>query len=127
MRRFSDLGAVRGYCERNCEQYLVYNGWVLDVCGFEHPGPQNLVVSNVGKDVTALFDERGHSSYAHELCERMAVGYIGEAASKPGQVLGPARETMTAEEQVIHKKLDNFIDITKPLVPQVKLLSNKEY
>ena len=127
MRRFSDIGALRGFCELNREQFVVYNGWVLDVRGFSHPGPQQLVSSNVGKDVTKLFEERGHSSYARELCERMAVGYIGEAESKPGQLLSHARETMTAEEEAIHKKLDSFIDVTKPLVPQVKLLTNKEY
>lgn len=127
MQRFNDLASVRSRCEHNGEQYVIYKSWVLDVSGFSHPGPQNLVLSNVGKDVTMLFDERGHSSYAHELCERMAVGYIGEAASKPGQLLCPARETMTAEEEAIHKRLDKIIDITQPLVPQVKLLSNAEY
>ena len=127
MQRFSNLAAVRRRCERDREQLLVYNGWVLDVRGFSHPGPQHLVSSNLGKDVTTFFDDRGHSSYARELCERMAVGYIGDVASKPGQLLGPAKETMTAEEAAIHQKLDDFIDITKPLVPQVKLLSNQEY
>eukprot|EP01043_Picozoa_sp_COSAG02_P007598 COSAG02_NODE_230_length_28060_cov_5.226816_13_plen_313_part_00 len=127
MRRFSDLGALRDCCKANGGQFVVYNRWVLDVRGFSHPGPQQLVLSNVGEDVTKLFDERGHSSYARELCEQMAVGYIGEAESKPGQLLSHARETMTAKEEAIHKKLDSFIDITKPLVPQVKLLTNEEY
>ncbi len=127
MQRFTDLAAVRSHCEREGEQYVVYKGWVLDVSGFSHPGPQHLVLSNVGNDVTMLFDERGHSSYARELCERMTVGYIGATATKPGQLLGPVRETMTAEEEAIHKKLDKIIDITQPLVPQVKLLSNAEY
>eukprot|EP01047_Picozoa_sp_COSAG01_P082143 COSAG01_NODE_16657_length_1217_cov_1.319320_1_plen_221_part_00 len=57
----------------------------------------------------------------------MAVGYVGEAASRPGQLLGPARETMSAEEEAIHRKLDATIDITQPIVPQVERLSNKEY
>ena len=36
---------------------MVYGNDVLDVEKFEHPGPQELIVENIGTDCTELFDE----------------------------------------------------------------------
>ena len=120
-QRFDDLDAVRDFNIQQGRACVVYAGWVLDVGAFKHPGPQSLIASNVGKDITAAFDERGHSAFAKELCERLSVGFVG-AASGRGQVVGPARATMSAEESAIHDKLDRVIDVGKPLLPQVRAL-----
>jgi hypothetical protein len=36
-------------------------------------------------------------------------------------------EGISEEEAAIHKKLDETVDITKPLIPQVKKMSNREF
>ena len=127
MRRFGDVPAVARCCAEEGEKLVVYAGWVLDVRAFAHPGPQSLIGANVGKDITAAFDGRGHSAYAQELCQRLAVGLVG-GASKSGQLLlGPGGGGRSAEERAIHKKLDAEVDITKPLMPQVEKMSNREF
>ena len=34
---------------------------------------------------------------------------------------------LSKEEQEIHDRLDALIDIKKPLLPQIKLMTNKEF
>lgn len=63
----------------------------------------------------------------------MTVGKIGskEATGKgSGGKLAENNynpEGISEEEAAIHKKLDETVDITKPLIPQIKLMSNKEF
>ena len=52
MKKFSDIEAVRAAKRK----YVVYQNQVLDVEGFEHPGSQELIEDNLGKDVTEMFD-----------------------------------------------------------------------
>ena len=113
---------------KNGKQWVIYDNAVLDVSGWSHPGPQKLITSNIGRDVTKMFNQRGHSEYAKELCERMTVGYIGDETVK-GQLLDKAYSNMSEEEKAIHKRLmdPKVIDITKPLCPQIAKLTNREF
>ena len=72
MKKFSNIDAVRAAKRK----YMVYQNQVLDMEGFEHPGSQDLIEDNLGKDVTKMFDQQGHSSYAVSLMEKLKVGYI---------------------------------------------------
>jgi len=53
--------------------------------------------------------------------EKLRVGYI------QGHKLLELDDTMTKEERQLHEKLDRMVDITKPLVPQVRAMTNKEF
>ena len=55
---------------------MTYGTRVLDVASFKHPGPQKLITENIGKDVTELFDDIGHSASAQEMVKDLTVGYI---------------------------------------------------
>jgi cytochrome b involved in lipid metabolism len=72
MKKFEDINAVKAAKQK----YLVYKNQVLDVEGFDHPGSVELIEDNLGKDVTELFDQQGHSSHARSLMEKLKVGYI---------------------------------------------------
>lgn len=95
---------------------------VLDVERFEHPGPQELITENIGTDCTELFNEQGHSKAAVEMCLNLKVGFIQQ-----NQLLANQWAKVTQEEKEIHDKLDAMIDIRKPLIPQVRKLTNKEF
>ena len=112
----------------NSKQWVIYDNAVIDVAGWSHPGPQKLITKNIGRDVTEMFDRRGHSEYAKELCERMTIGYIGDEAVN-GQLLNKAYSNMSDEEKAIQKRLmdPKVIDITKPICPQVAKLTNREF
>ena len=116
------------YGAKNGQQWVIYDNAIVDVAGFRHPGPQKLISNNLGRDVTKMFDQRGHSEFAKELCERMTVGYIGDETVN-GQLLNKAYANMSEEEKAIHKRLQDpkVMDITKPLCPQVAKLTNREF
>ena len=54
----------------------------------------------------------------------MTVGYINRSE---GGLLDNAYDTLSAEEKAIHERLDSWLDIKKPLIPQVKKMTNKEF
>ena len=58
------------------KQYVIYGDRVLDVATFKHPGPQKLITENIGKDVTELFDDIGHSASAQDMVKDLTVGFI---------------------------------------------------
>eukprot|EP00927_Polykrikos_kofoidii_P082699 TRINITY_DN8288_c0_g1_i1.p1 TRINITY_DN8288_c0_g1~~TRINITY_DN8288_c0_g1_i1.p1 ORF type:complete len:359 (+),score=70.43 TRINITY_DN8288_c0_g1_i1:43-1119(+) len=124
--RVRDIDELQALCKSHNKDYMVYEQNVLDVTNFKHPGAQSLITKNVGKDVTKLFDDRGHSSYAKELCERLTVGYFGDQR-EAGKLLKKSFGTMSKEEEEIHVRLDEIIDLKKPLLPQVKKLTTKEF
>lgn len=101
---------------------MIYQNQVLDVEDFQHPGPQDLIESNLGKDITELFDDQGHSGYAKELCQKLSIGFI-----QSNQLLENQWDKLTQEEKLIHDRLDKMIDVKKPLVPQIRKMSNKEF
>lgn len=77
--------------------------------------------------MSTLFEDQQHSNYARELCEKMTVGYLPETADTAGQLLDNAYATLSAEEQQTHKDLDKWVDLKKPLLPQIKKMTNKEF
>eukprot|EP00416_Gambierdiscus_australes_P025392 CAMPEP_0171062740 /NCGR_PEP_ID=MMETSP0766_2-20121228/5214_1 /TAXON_ID=439317 /ORGANISM="Gambierdiscus australes, Strain CAWD 149" /LENGTH=354 /DNA_ID=CAMNT_0011518549 /DNA_START=40 /DNA_END=1104 /DNA_ORIENTATION=+ len=123
---FKSVSEVEEYCRSEDKQFVVYHRSVLDVAGFKHPGPQTLIQGNIGKDITQDFNGRKHSDFAKELCERLTVGYIGSPL-QAGELLAKSYSTMDEEEIEIHKHLDKTLDMKKPLVPQVRRMSNKEF
>ena len=101
----------------------------MDVENFKHPGPQKLIDENVGKDITELFDDIGHSASAVKMMEDLHVGYVkrDESKKREGALMSNAYDSVSAEEKAMHDRLDSLIDIKKPLIPQIRKLTNEEF
>lgn len=128
MAVFESAEAVTEACRKDGKAYLIFEDQVLDVAGFSHPGPQALISANLGKDITHAFTKQGHSDHARYLCQRLAVGHIGQHLFA-GQLLPNliGSSDITEEERQIHARLDEMIDVRKPLIPQVRKLTNREF
>ena len=106
------------------KQFIIYDNKVVNVEGFKHPGPQKFISDNIGKDVTKLFNETGHSATAQEMIDTMTIGYI---PSNDGKLLENKYVNVSSEEKAVHERLDSLIDMKKPLIPQVMNLTNSEF
>ncbi|KAL2826562.1 cytochrome b5-like heme/steroid binding domain-containing protein [Aspergillus pseudoustus] len=65
---------------------LIIDGKVYDVSDFkeEHPGGEDFLLDQAGKDVTELFEDAGHSPEAREILSTLTVGTIpSDAPSRP--------------------------------------------
>ncbi|KAG9299220.1 hypothetical protein G9A89_013868 [Geosiphon pyriformis] len=62
--------------------YIAVHGKVYDVTNFidEHPGGEEVLLDEGGKDATEAFDDVGHSEEAYEILKRH---YIGELKDAP--------------------------------------------
>ena len=80
-------------------------------------------------DIKDLFIDQEHSEYAMEQLKDLTIGYIQETAPSKGALLKNdyIPEGMSKEEEEIHKRLDKMVNITKPLIPQVKKMTNREF
>jgi len=125
---FESPEAVLEACRRDSKSLLIYEGKVLDVSKFSHPGPQALITDSIGKDITHAFNKQGHSDHAKVLCDRLIVGSLGRVVQ--GKLLPNPHgdsDLLTPEEQDVHTRLDQLIDISKPLMPQVRKMTNREF
>lgn len=125
---FESPEAVLEACRRDNKSLLIYEGKVLDASKFSHPGPQALITNNIGADITQAFNKQGHSDHAKVLCDRLIVGTLGKVVQ--GKLLPNPHgdsDLFTPEEQEVHTRLDQLIDISKPLMPQVRKMTNKEF
>ncbi|NXP80840.1 CYB5B protein, partial [Ramphastos sulfuratus] len=77
------------------EAWLVIHGRVYDVTRFleEHPGGEEVLLEQAGRDATESFEDVGHSTDAREMLKQY---YIGEVHPKTGQ-----GETVTAALRVV--------------------------
>ncbi|KAK0546445.1 hypothetical protein OC846_004211 [Tilletia horrida] len=65
--------------------WLLVHGKVYNVTTFmdEHPGGDEVLLSEAGKDATEAFEDVGHSDDARKLLPPLLVGTIEEGVSKP--------------------------------------------
>ncbi|NXG36475.1 CYB5B protein, partial [Dromaius novaehollandiae] len=65
---------------RNCsrEAWLVIHGRVYDVTRFleEHPGGEEVLLEQAGRDATESFEDVGHSTDAREMLKQYYIGEI---------------------------------------------------
>merc|ERR1740121_1422748 len=103
MIAFDSVADVMEACRKDGKAFLVFEDRVLDVAKFSHPGPQALITSNIGKDITQAFAKQGHSSYARSLCERLTVGCIGQGVAQGHLLPNPFKDSeFTEEERQVH-------------------------
>uniref|UniRef100_A0A8C2TU56 Cytochrome b5 type B n=1 Tax=Coturnix japonica TaxID=93934 RepID=A0A8C2TU56_COTJA len=70
----------------NREAWLVIHGRVYDVTRFleEHPGGEEVLLEQAGRDATESFEDVGHSTDAREMLKQYYVGEIHPDDRKKG-------------------------------------------
>jgi 4-hydroxysphinganine ceramide fatty acyl 2-hydroxylase len=129
--------------------WVIFNNKVYDVTEFaqDHPGGDDIVLEYAGKDITAIMSDRDshdHSDSAFEMLEEYLIGTLavheadgairhweGQRASIHRRRLGLLEKeaeyrTYTDENFVpsltdarVDVKAHQFLDLSKPLVPQM--------
>lgn len=82
-----------------------------------------MITGAIGEDITDQFDDQGHSNFAKELVQRLTVGHL----RFQHDLLDNAYDTVSEEEKRVHERLNSWLDVKKPLLPQVKKMSNREF
>ncbi|CDH55943.1 cytochrome b5 [Lichtheimia corymbifera JMRC:FSU:9682] len=64
--------------------WLVVHNKVYNVTEFvqEHPGGEEVLLDEAGKDATESFEDIGHSDEAREILEKYLIGELDEASKK---------------------------------------------
>ncbi|XP_042336595.1 cytochrome b5 type B isoform X2 [Sceloporus undulatus] len=67
------------------ETWLVIHGRVYDVTRFldEHPGGEEVLLEQAGRDATESFDDVGHSMDAKEMLKQYLIGEVHPSDQKP--------------------------------------------
>ncbi|KAK9885989.1 hypothetical protein WA026_014775 [Henosepilachna vigintioctopunctata] len=75
---------VKKHCDNKSAWIVVQNN-IYDITSFlnEHPGGEEVLLEQSGKDASDPFEDVGHSSDARELMIRYKVGEIIESERKP--------------------------------------------
>jgi len=68
--------------------WLLVSGKVYNVSKFldEHPGGDEVILAEAGKDATEAFEDVGHSDEARDLLKDMYIGEFGGASKKSSYV-----------------------------------------
>lgn len=69
--------------------WVVVEGRIYDVTQFvdEHPGGEEVLLDNAGKDATSAFTDVGHSNNAIQLRESFLIGHIADQYSPPKETV----------------------------------------
>lgn len=81
--------------------WVVINGCVYDVTQFvdEHPGGEEVLLDNAGKDATSAFTDVGHSNDAIELREGFLIGRVASTEPSP-ETTPPSEERKPIPTQI---------------------------
>ncbi|KAI8340920.1 cytochrome b5 protein [Chlamydoabsidia padenii] len=73
--------------------WLVIHNKVYDITEFvlEHPGGEEVLRDEAGKDATVSFEDIGHSSDAREILEKYHIGELDEASRVTNYEFDPIR------------------------------------
>ncbi|NXC41454.1 CYB5B protein, partial [Penelope pileata] len=74
----------------NREAWLVIHGRVYDVTRFleEHPGGEEVLLEQAGRDATESFEDVGHSTDAREMLKQYYIGEIHPVRTSPLSNMG---------------------------------------
>lgn len=78
------LAEVKGHNDSKSSWIVIHNN-VYDVTQFlnEHPGGEEVLLEQAGKDGSEAFEDVGHSSDARDLMVKYKVGEVVESERKP--------------------------------------------
>ncbi|KAI9490378.1 cytochrome b5-like heme/steroid binding domain-containing protein [Zychaea mexicana] len=74
---------IKKHDKRN-DLYVVIHNKVYDITAFlsEHPGGEEVLLDEGGRDATESFEDIGHSDDARELLKKYLVGELDEKVSR---------------------------------------------
>ncbi|CEG81673.1 Putative Cytochrome b5 [Rhizopus microsporus] len=74
------LNEVAQHKSKN-DLWLVIHNKVYDITSFvvEHPGGEEVLIDEAGKDATEAFEDIGHSDEAREMLDKYQIGVLDEA------------------------------------------------
>ncbi|KAI9307936.1 cytochrome b5 [Cunninghamella echinulata] len=81
--------------------WLVVHNKVYDITPFvlEHPGGEEVLLDEAGKDATESFEDIGHSDEAREILAKYLIGELDEASRVSNHKLNPIRAGELPEEK----------------------------
>nr|CAH7730482.1 unnamed protein product [Callosobruchus chinensis] len=85
-KQYYSLAEVKSHKDKNSTWMVIHNS-VYDVTTFlqEHPGGEDSLLDEAGKDATEAFEDVGHSSDAKEMMIKYKIGELIEADRKDYQ------------------------------------------
>ncbi|KAL7725941.1 hypothetical protein ACLKA6_017986 [Drosophila palustris] len=83
----------------NKDTWLLIHNNVYDVTAFlnEHPGGEEVLIEQAGKDATENFEDVGHSNDAREMMKKYKIGEL--VASERTSVAQKSEPTWSSEQQ----------------------------
>ncbi|KAI9493577.1 cytochrome b5-like heme/steroid binding domain-containing protein [Zychaea mexicana] len=81
--------------------WMVIHNKVYNVTAFvqEHPGGEDVLLDESGKDATEAFEDIGHSDEAREILEKYLVGELDEKSRTPEKTYSSIRAGELPEEK----------------------------
>ncbi|KAF9095226.1 hypothetical protein BGX29_006574 [Mortierella sp. GBA35] len=92
--------------------YLAVGGKVYDCTEFidEHPGGEEVLFDEAGKDATESFEDVGHSDEAREVMYKMYVGeYQADGSAKPKSASSTTPKPIPAGESADSGRLVSWV------------------
>uniref|UniRef100_A0A2K6VWT7 Cytochrome b5 n=1 Tax=Onchocerca volvulus TaxID=6282 RepID=A0A2K6VWT7_ONCVO len=88
--------------------WLIIDNNVYDVTKFlqEHPGGDEVLLEQAGRDATESFKDIGHSRDAVEMTKEYLIGYLSDASAKEA-----AGDKKKSAAPIIAKKVESWTDI----------------
>lgn len=102
--------------------WVTLNGKVYDVTSFlpDHPGGDDLVLQEAGKDVEAAMKDAGHSESAYDMMEEFVIGRLGAGESLVDEDWVPADDFHPEDtDEAKDFEKNQFLDLRKPLLKQM--------
>ncbi|CAO3625232.1 unnamed protein product [Cunninghamella blakesleeana] len=94
--------------------WLVVHNKVYDITKFvlEHPGGEEVLLDEAGKDATESFEDIGHSDEAREILEGYLIGELDETSKVHNHKFDPIRAGELPEE----KKSGSALRVLVPVI-----------
>lgn len=74
------LNDVRSSCDHCCVQYYRWTNISCLIFVSQHPGGEEVLLEQAGKDATEEFEDVGHSSDAREVMQKYKIGELVEVS-----------------------------------------------
>ncbi|EPB92130.1 cytochrome b5 [Mucor circinelloides 1006PhL] len=88
----------------------------------EHPGGEEVLLDEAGKDATEAFEDIGHSDEAREILEKYLVGTLDEASQNSTYKFNVIRAGELPEEK---KQSGSFLRVVLPALAVVGVIAYK--
>ncbi|CEP16286.1 hypothetical protein [Parasitella parasitica] len=104
--------------------WMTIHNKVYNITDFvlEHPGGEEVLLDEAGKDATESFEDIGHSDEAREILEKYLVGALDEASQKKTHNFNVIRAGELPEEK---KSSGSFLRVLLPALAVVGVIAYK--